>query len=359
MRFIPLKIFERYVAIHVVAATLLSLLVLLALFLFVSVVDDLGDVGKGDYTVLRSLEYVALSAPRLAFSLFPVAAVIGTLLGLGLMAANSELVVLRGAGVSVAELVGAAMKAAALLMIAVLLVGEFVAPISERIAEERRASAHAGYAVNRDGAGFWARDGNSFINVRGLNPGERMEELFIYEFDDSRRLRVATHAAEATYREGRWHLVDIAQTRFDGDRVTGRSLERARWDSHFRPELVNLVALRPESLSALGLTRYIGHLRRNMQSAKRFELALWTKLAYPLATGVMVLLAVPLVLGRLQRAGLGARMLVGALLGLSFHIVNQATGHLGLVYQLNPVVTALSPTGIFLVAALWMLRRLN
>ncbi len=359
MRFIPLKIFERYVAVHVVAATLLSLLVLLALFLFVSVVDDLGDVGKGDYTVLRSLEYVALSAPRLAFSLFPVAAVIGTLLGLGLMAANSELVVLRGAGVSVAELVGAAMKAAALLMIAVLLVGEFVAPFSERIAEQRRASAHAGYAVSEDGAGFWARDGNSFINVRGLNPGERMEELFIYEFDDSRRLRVATHAAEATYREGRWHLVGIAQTRFDGDRVTGRSLERARWDSHFRPELVNLVALRPESLSALGLARYIGHLRQNMQSAKRFELALWTKLAYPLATGVMVLLAVPLVLGRLQRAGLGARMLVGALLGLSFHVVNQATGHLGLVYHLNPVVTALSPTGIFLVAALWMLRRLN
>ena len=354
-----MKIFERYVAMHVVAATLLSLLVLLALFLFVGVVDDLGHVGKGDYTVLRSLEYVALSAPRLVFSLFPVAAVIGTLLGLGLMAANSELVVLRAAGVSVAELVGAAMKAAALLMIAVLLVGELVAPLAERVAEGRRSSAQVGFAAGGDGAGFWARDGNSFINVRGLNPGERMEELYIYEFDDSRRLRVATRAAEATYREGRWHLADIAQSRFDGDRVTGRSLERARWDSQFRPELVNLVALRPESLSALGLARYIGHLRENMQSAKRFELALWTKLAYPLATGVMVLLAVPLVLGRLQRAGLGARMLVGALLGLSFHVINQATGHLGLVYHLNPVVTALAPTGIFLVAALWMLRRLN
>ena len=129
---------------HIVAATLLSLLVLLALFLFVSVVDDLGSVGKGDYTVLRSLEYVALSAPRLAFSLFPVAAVIGTLLGLGLMAANSELVVLRGAGVSVAELVGAAMKAGALLMIAVLLVGEFAAPFAERIAEQRRAARMPG-----------------------------------------------------------------------------------------------------------------------------------------------------------------------------------------------------------------------
>ena len=359
MRFAVTKIFERYVATHVIVATLLSLLVLLALFLFISVVDDLGRVGRGDYTVLRSLEYVALSAPRLAFSLFPVAAVIGSLLGLGVLAANSELVVLRSSGVSVVEITVAVLKAGALLMIAVLLVGEFVAPFAERIAEQRRANAIAGHPESGTAPGFWARDGNSFINVRGVNPGNLMEQVFIYEFDEARRLRVATRAGEASYSDGSWRLTDVAQTRFDGERVTGRRLERAHWESRFEPDMVNLVALRPESLSALGLLRYIRHLESNLQSAERFELALWTKLAYPIATGVMVLLAVPLVLGRLYRAGLGARMLVGAILGVSFHIANQATGHLGLVYHLHPVLTALTPTALFLVAALWMLRRLN
>ena len=359
MRLAVMKIFERYVAAHVIVATLLSLLVLLALFLFISVVDDLGRVGRGDYTVLRSLEYVALSAPRLVFSLFPVAAVIGSLLGLGVLAANSELVVLRSSGISVAEITGAVLKAGALLMIAVLLVGEFVAPFAERLAEQRRADAIAGHLESGIAPGFWARDGNSFINVRDGNPGERMEQVFIYEFDEARRLRVATRAAEASYRDGLWHLRDVAQTRFDGERVTGRRLARARWESQFEPDMVNLVALRPESLSALGLLRYIRHLESNLQSTERLELALWTKLAYPIATGVMVLLAVPLVLGRLYRAGLGARMLVGAILGVSFHIVNQASGHLGLVYHLHPVLTALTPTALFLAAALWMLRRLN
>ena len=359
MRFTVMKIFERYVAAHVIVATLLSLVLLLALFLFVSVVDDLGRVGRGDYTVLRSLEYVALSAPHLAFSLFPVAAVIGSLLGLGVLAANSELVVLRSSGISVVEITGAVLKAGALLMITVLLVGEFVAPFAERLAEQRRADAIAGHQASGNAPGFWARDGNSFINVRDGNPGERMEQVFIYEFDEARRLRVATRAAEASYRDGRWHLRGVAQTRFDGERVTGRRLARARWESHFEPDMVNLVALRPESLSALGLLRYIRHLESNLQSTERLELALWTKLAYPIATGVMVLLAVPLVLGRLYRAGLGARMLVGAILGVSFHIANQASGHLGLVYGLHPVLTALTPTALFLAAALWMLRRLN
>ena len=354
-----MKIFERYVAVHVIVATLLALLVLLALFLFISVVDDLGRVGRGDYTVLRSLEYVALSAPRLAFSLFPVAAVIGSLLGLGIMAANSELVVLRSSGVSVAEITGAVLKAGALLMIAVLLLGEFVAPFAEALGEQRRADAIAGHRESGVAAGFWARDGNSFINVRGVNDGHVMEQVFIYELDESRRLRVATRAAEASFDDGRWRLTGVSQTRFEGDRVTGRSVNRAEWRSRFEPNMVDLVAVRPESLSALGLLRYIRHLESNRQRADRFELALWTKLAYPIATGVMVLLAVPLVLGRLHRAGLGARMLVGAVLGVSFHIANQATGHLGLVYNLHPVLTALTPTAIFLAAALWMLRRLN
>ena len=245
MRVAVIRIFERYVAAHVIVATLLSLLVLLALFLFVSVVDDLGRVGRGDYTVLRSLEYVALSAPRLAFSLFPVAAVIGSLLGLGILAANSELVVLRSSGISVVEITGAVLKAGALLMIAVLLVGEFVAPFAEALAEQRRADAIAGYPESGNAPGFWARDGNSFINVRDGNPGERMEQVFIYEFDEERRLRVATRAAEASYRDGIWHLRDVVQTRFDGERVTGRRLERARWESQFEPDMVNLVALRP------------------------------------------------------------------------------------------------------------------
>ena len=354
-----MKIFERHLAVHVVAATLVALAVLLALFLFIAVVDELGGAGEGLHGILRILEHVALTTPRLTFSLFPVAALIGTLLGLGVLAAGSELVVLRAAGVSVGEIVRAVLKAAALLMIAALLVGELVAPPAERFAERRRASAHPGHPLAGSSAAFWAREGDSLINVRGANPGERMEEVFIYEFDDAGRLRVATRAAEARFSDGRWHLSEIAQTRIEGDRVTAERVDRAVWDTPFRPELLRLVALRPESLPMIGLYRYIRHLRANRQNAERFELALWTKIAYPVATGVMVLLAVPLVLGRLHRAGLGARMLAGALIGVVFHIVNQSVGQLGLVYRLDPAFSAFAPTLLFLAAALWMLRRLR
>ena len=354
-----MKQLDRYVARHVIGATALALLFLLALFLFISVVEELGRVGVNNYTVIRSLEFVALTAPSLAFSLFPVAGVIGSLLGLGLLASNSELVVFRASGVSIARIVGAVLKAAAVLVLVAVLIGELLAPHAERLAQERRALARSGQIQLRGAFGFWVRDGTSFINIRRLVPGNRMGDIYIYEFDNASRLRVATYAREARFVDDEWRLEDIRQTRIEGDEITAQRWKNALWDSLFKPDLVNLVAVRPESLSAFGLYRYIRYLRTNGLTTARFELALWTKIVYPVATAVMILLAVPLVLGRLQRVGLGARMLIGAMIGVGFHIVNQAAGHVGLVYGLMPWVVAVAPTGAFFVLGMWMLHRVR
>ena len=348
---------DRYIGAHVIVATGIVLFALLALFLFIAVVDDLGTVGRGGYTVAASLTYVALTAPSLVFSLFPVAAVLGSLLGLGLLASNNELVVFRTSGVSVARIVLAVMKAGSVLVVVAVLVGELLAPPAERLAQEHRAFALTGKTTLLTSFGFWVRDGNSFINIRRVHPGNQMGNLFIYEFDADNRLRVATHALRATFSGQAWNLEDIRQTRIEGDRIVAKRWKHARWESLFKPDLVNVVAVRPESLSALGLYRYIDYLRANSLTTARYELALWNKIVYPVAIGVMVFLAVPIVLGRMQRVGLGARMLVGALIGLAFHILNQAAGYIGLVYGLSPWLSATLPTLAFLAAGIWMLRR--
>ena len=149
------------------------------------------------------------------------------------------------------------------------------------------------------------------------------------------------------------------QSQIDENGVVASSAPRARWESVFRPDLVSVVAVRPESLSAIGLSRYIDYLRQNELKTARFELALWTKLAYPLATAVMVLLALPLVLGRFRRSGLGSRILVGALLGVGFHILHQVSGHVGILYGLNAAFSAFAPSVLFAAAGYWMMRRLT
>ena len=354
-----MKVLDRYIARQVVGGTLLALAFLLAMLAFVSFVDDLKSVGRGDYTLYRALEYMVLILPRQAFALLPVSAVIGSLMGLGALAAGSELAVMRAAGISTVRLSWAVLKAAGLMVALALVVGEGLAPPAERLAQERRSLAISNTLSLQAGRGVWLRDGNRIVNVDKVLPDQRLSKVTIHELDDHNRLKVSIKARRARFVDGGWLLQDVRESRFDDDRVTARSMPELRWESKVRPQLISVVAVRPESLSALGLRSYIDYLEDNGLKTDRFELALWTKAAYPMATAVMILLGLPLVLGRFGRSGIGLRILVGALLGAGFHIFTQIAGHVGILYQLNPAACAFAPSVLFLAIGWWLMRRLT
>ena len=169
---------------------------------------------------------------------------------------------------------------------------------------------------------------------------------------------MATYAREARYDDSRWILEDIRQSEILEHRVLSREIEEAAWDAMFKPSLVDVVAVKPESLSAIGLRRYIDYLRENGLSTARFELAFWTKIIYPFATVVMIFFALPMVLGILRSAGVGQRILVGSIVGMAFHVINQISGDIGLVYGLSPLLSAVLPTLMFLAIATVMMRKL-
>lgn len=359
LRLVRPRMLDVYIARHVIAGTLVALVALVVLFAFIGFVDDLDNVGKGSYSMTGALQYMLLTMPSLGFNLFPLAALIGTLMGLGTLAASSELVVIRSAGVSVARIIMAVMGAAMVLVVIAMLIGEVVAPWAEQLAQSRRLVALTDQMEMNTRFGFWVRDGDRFINVRKVGAGNDMQGVYIYEFDGARRLRVATHAKRARYEGGTWRLEDIEQSRISEAGVTRRVVEAATWPSLFEPDLVNVISVSPESLSALGLRRYIGYLAENGLDTSRFELALWHKFSYPFATAVMIFLAVPMVLGRLKAVGIGQRVVVGVLVGIAFHVLNQTASQTGLVYGLSAAVSATLPTLLFLGAGLWLMQRVR
>lgn len=354
-----MKILDRHIGFHVVQASLLTLIALLAVFSLVEFLDDLSDVGKGSYTTGAAVEYMLLTTPNRAFILFPVAAVIGSLIGLGSLAAHRELVVIRATGVSSLRIAGAALKAATVLVVASLLIGELLAPYTERLAHQRRTTALSSNRALETGNGFWIRDGNTFISVGQVLPGDVMKELNIYEFDDELRLRVATYADSGEYRNGEWTLEDVHQSVIGENRVIARDVVEAYWRSRFKPELAEVVSVRTTSLSIPELMRYIDYLQSNGLDTARYELALWNKVIHPVTTVVMILIALPLVLGRLGTSGIGQRIAVGVLIAVSFLLLQRLAGHLGLSFGLNAVASAILPTVVFLALAVWMFRRVG
>ena len=374
----PLSRIDRYLGAVMLRYTALALLALLGLFAFANFLEQLGDLGSGDYGALDALAFVALSLPRIAYELLPLAALLGALIGLSLLAVDSELIALRAGGVSVARITAAALKTAALIAVAALLLGEFIVPPSELRAQRGRADAIAAGAVQHNaGAGLWLRDAEQFVNIGEVLPDMTLRRVKLFGFDSKRRLRVLRSAARGEFVGEHWLLSEVKETRLgdgvgDGDHGDGdinnagdatmqaiatAHLDRAIWRTTVTPRILSVFQLRPGQLSLAQLRKYIRHLAANRQQTAPYQLAFWNKLLLPVAVAVMVALAAPFVFVNLRTAALGRSVFAGVLLGLAFFAVSRGLGYVVLAYGLPPFAGAALPLVLFALPALALHRR--
>jgi len=344
-----MKIYEQYLLRLLVQSSLLALVVLLAIFAFFSLIDQLEETGTGNYGVWQAIEYVFLTLPHLSYELFPIACVIGSMAALGQLSHHSELDVMRASGISRGELVIALCKGGMVLVLIAIIIGELIAPTAEQTAQHNRSVALTKQITLKSKYGFWSRDGQSFINIRKILPGDRVENIYIYEFDQNNELRASTFAKSAEYVDGQWLLRDMEQTRLSEGGLQRREVSLASWDSLLNPDVINLVIVKPQYLSFLGLLEYISYLEKNDQNSILYEQALWFKISKPFAIILMILIAIPLVRTGSRSISIGKRVMWGCVIGVLFHIINQVSGHLGVVYQINPAVSMFLPIALFTV----------
>ncbi len=347
---------SRYVARSVIGGALLVLAVLIALDTLFAFFGELDDLGRGDYNIWTAALYVLLTVPGRIYELFPAAVAIGGVLGLGTLAANSELVVMRAAGISIGRIIVMVMQGGLVLMACIVAVGEGVAPSSQQHAENVRAIAMSGQGAARSERGLWVRDGERFINVGEVLPGRVLRNVEIYSFDGT-RLSNAMHAERAVHGGDHWRMQELRVSRFDDGVLATEYLEEQRRERLVRPELFQLLTISPESLPIWQLYRYVEYLRANRLESDRFELAFWKKLETPLSTLVMLLLSLPVIFGSLRSAGAGQRIFIGSLIGIGYYLVAELFSHIGIVYGLAPPLAAFAPVLLFTVTGLYALRR--
>lgn len=353
-----MRLLDRYIGRSVILSTLVVLAVLLALFTFITFIGEMKMVGRGHYDAGLALGYVVLGIPRLIYQFMPIAALIGGLAGLGILANNSELTVIRAAGVSLQRIAVSVFKGALLLIAFALVLGQWLAPQAERMAQDMRTAALTGQPTLQTREGLWFRDGDSFVNIRIMLDKAQLVGLRIYRLDDRQRFRESIKATVARHGPNGWRLVDVLQTRLEDDgHLTIERIEELPWRSTIEPDLLGTVAARPEHLSVADLYDYIGFLHDNGLDAARYELAFWRQLLMPLTMLVMLLLAMPFIFGSLRSVSLGRRLLVGIMLGIAYYIFDQISGNIGIVYALDPLLCTLAPPLLFLSLAGWMLRR--
>ncbi|MCB0074942.1 MAG: LPS export ABC transporter permease LptG [Caldilineaceae bacterium] len=354
-----MKLLDRYIGKSVLASTLVVMIILLALFAFATFAGELDKVGRGTYDASTAIQYTLLLLPRLAYQLFPIVVLLGAIIGLGMMASQNELVVIRAAGVSLPRIIWTVMKIGLLLLVLMLLVGEFAAPAAEFKAQNLRAEAISGQVSFRTDQGLWARDGRSVIHIRDLINAGQVGRVSVYDFDNRNQLHTVTTARTADYDGDGWVLHNVLRSEISLNGVKTTQQPTLSWHSLLNPELIGVVTVKPDYLSAPGLLRYIRYLYDNGLDASQHVLALWKKAVMPLTTLVMIFLAVPFVFGPLRSVGVGQRIFVGTLFGIGYYLLDQTTGHLGLVYGLSPLMSVLVTPVLFLAVAFYMFKRVK
>lgn len=365
-----MTILDRYIGRRLLFGAAVVTGVLVSLMTLVVLVDALRDFGKGEFGLPELLEYVIFSQPRRLYEVFPVVALVGSLMGLSSLAVHSELIALRAAGVSVRRIVGAALKTGLLLVLAVAVLGEVVVPGAESRALEGRAKALATGLQTRQ-SGLWLRDGSGFVNLGEVLPNRTLLRVTLYDFKDDgrpcnggtgncgydRRLQAMVHAERAGLEKYQWRLERVRISRLTDSGVKTESHDSLTWPSRLRPEVIAAFAVRSEALSLAQLHRYIKHLSKHGQETGRYWLAFWQRLMLPFAVAVMVLLATPFVFRHVRSGGTAGRLFLGVLLGLGFLMANRSFGYLGLIYGVPPWLGAILPVITFFVLSLWLLRR--
>lgn len=351
------KLIDLYIARTLLTTISLTLGVLLGLSALIKFVDQLRKIGQGDYDMVVAGLYVLLSIPREVELFFPMATLVGGLIGMGLLAQTSELVIMQSSGMSKNKIVVSAMKSILVLIVLVIAMGQWVSPESEAKAKNLRSQALSGGSLLSSKSLTWAKDRNDFVSIGEVTDENTLQQLSIYKFNESLQLISIVTAEQALYKQENWLLQDVERMLFDDEQIITEQHDELEWTSTITPNKLGVVAIKPEALSITGLFEYVNYLNNNDQDSARYELALWRKLLQPLSVATMLLLALSFIFGPLRSVSMGARTWMGILSGICFFVSNELFGQAALAFQFPPLFGAILPSALFIALALFLIRR--
>ncbi|MEE8365278.1 MAG: LPS export ABC transporter permease LptG [Gammaproteobacteria bacterium] len=348
-------IINRYIYRHVYQGTFMALAILVSLGIFFTFIGELEDIGRGDYTLLHVIEYVALVVPGRIVEYMPIAILLGTILNLGSLASNSEIIAMQAAGVSVMQLLRAVFRAALLLAMISFLLADWVVPMSETSAREIRSSAINATQALSGKKGIWIKDENRILHIKLLLPNRIARSIEIYQLDQQGRLVSMTRADSAIPFNDRWRLQKVQQTIIGEQTVEVRYLDEIIYPGNISLQLLDALMIEPRHMSSIDLYAYRQFLQENNLDDSVESLTFWQKVFAPLTILVMCILAIPFILGSQRQGSTGTRIIIGILLGLSYIAADKLLVQLGKQVNIYPAINALLPTLLFFLLAVYLL----
>ena len=370
-----MKTVRRLIYGEVLVAIALVAVGFLALFFFFDLVDELQYLGRNNglssaadvYQIRHALLYVALLIPNHLYELLPISVLIGTIFVMSRLAQSSEYTILRTSGLGPWRALKLLLALGAFFVVLSFVVGDYVAPASERLAQLLKGRYQDRITVGQTGAWLKEKQGNAsyVVNVKALTPDNAMQGVRIFEFDAKGLITSTTQAPLATFAsDNTWRLQQPARTDFvvptTADPTTATAMAQVNrttqnstaWRTDLTAEMVSVALLKPERMGTIDLYNYVRHLDGNGQTAQRYEIEFWKKVFYPLSCFVMVMLALPFAYLHFRSSGIATYVFVGVMIGISFFLLNNVFGYIGNLRNWEPWLAAAAPGLLYMAVSL-------
>jgi lipopolysaccharide export system permease protein len=336
--------------------TALLLVFLFVLFTYLAEFAEL----KAGYTAMDALRYVLWQSPKFLYQLMPVAALIGAVLGLGTLASNSELIIMRSAGISLWRIVGWVVRPALVMVVVAFALSQWAMPYSEQQAKQIRQQSGIKTKVGSV-QGYWTRDGNRYIYIDYANSLGQLKNIHVLEMDDNRHLRQTLSAQSGHYKnEQQWMLQNIQRSVIAADgHAAMTKVDTSPINLALQPRFVQLVTISPEDLAPSELIEYMRYLSTHTQLPKTYVLAFWQKVASPFSLIALVVIACSFIFGPLRQQSVGFRLVIALFIGLGFHYVQDFLGYASLVYSPSPAWFVLVPILLSFALGAYLLHRVK
>lgn len=342
-----LKQLDRYLITAIIGTTLVVLFALLSIDLLGKIIAEIDILGDKDYTFFKLLGYVLGLIPLKLTQFFPMALLIGALMGLGKLSANSELTVMQIAGISRLRVGIIGFLVAVLLGGVVLLITEFGGVALNKRVTDMRAEALGEITRNYGLAGAWAQEGNYFVNIKGVRPQGALGNVRIYTLNDDMEIVQIRHAQTANTKSDKWVLHNVTDKRILPTHIEVTKHKKLEWKNTLDDQIMNLLLSDPDDLSIRDLHRYVSYQEANGVKPTTYLLAFWQRLFVPLSTGVMFLLALPFVFGSQRNSNQGRKLFIGVMLGLLYYISYTSIANIILLTGTPVLLGAIIPIALF------------
>lgn len=357
---------DRYLSTNFIGGCITALLFLLSLFAFLALSDALWDVGKGTYELVDALLVVAYTLPTLAVDLLPVTVLLGGLLGLGALANNLELIAMRAIAMSPMRIAAPIVKLSVALIVIVMLLQTLVIPQAEFKAAQLRAKTliepslvgleeEPGVGVNSE---FWTRSKGQFIRIGLVQPDRSLAGVEIYQFDAQGNLTkmLQTPTAELL-QDNTWLLHKVRETQLGDTHSQTEFKDTLLWGALLSEEQTRTLITPASSLAPMDLWKFIQRLEENNMNSESSRIMFWKQMSIPLGLLGMALLAIPFLLGSVRSVPVGQRVAMGGLVGVTYYLVQQISGHLAGILHWNAALIVMAPALVILGIAVFLLKR--